>query len=226
MDTVSLVLAAFVKALLVTLTAGSVFLILYYKRKHLGFVLAIWQRFTFLMFLEVLTVVVVTLTLGTVVQVYLPWLWIGWLHLLIEGGGNANIAPILEGKDSPWFVVRLFVPLFFLAFLVAIPFIAKLEEELFRKRKHEWSKIWRSSLVFGFVHCIVGVPIGVGFLLSGVGFFYAWKYRSAYLRFARFAPLPLAEEEAILVSTAYHSLYNSIVVGFLILWTALSAFVQ
>lgn len=223
LETVGQVLLVLTKMLLLVVAVGSVALTLYRERKRMHFTWSIWKRFSFLMLAEVLAVLTATLVFCFTIRFCVPWLWVGWLDFFIQGGGNISIGPVLEGRRSSYLIVRLLVPIFFTALLLVIPFLAKVEEEWFRKGNHEWKTIWRWSLMFGFVHCIVGVPFGAGLALSGVGLFYAWKYHSAYVRFRQTMPNKQAEEEAVLVSTAYHALYNSIVIGMMLLLTTLLA---
>lgn len=224
LETIGHALFVLMKVLLVAVSLATVALTLYEERRRLGFTWLVWRRFTILAFVEVCLVLITTIFTYFVLQSYLPVLTWGWMSLFVKNGGNVIIAPIFEGQRSSWIAVRLLVPVFFVAMLAIVPAMAKREEDWFRKGHHTWRTIWRQSLKFGFIHCIVGVPLGIGLVLSGVGLFYAWKYHSTYLRCMSTMSGEQAEEEALLTSTMYHSLYNTVVVVVVIVATTIMAF--
>jgi hypothetical protein len=168
---------------------------------------------TLKMFFESLGVFLLTLFSVIVLLASIPFTGWGWAKFFLERGGNVLVSPMLEASQAPDLLSRLLAPTFFAAFLFAIPFLAKTEEDQFRKGCVEWKRIVPQSIKFGFIHMIVGVPIAVGIALTGVGFFYAYKYRQAYNKLVALDMRSQAEDEAVMTSTAYHTVYNTIAIG-------------
>lgn len=123
---------------------------------------------------------------------------------------------------------------FLTALFVAVPFMAHVEEQLFREGVTEWRRIVPRSIAFGLVHCIVGIPLAAGLALSISGLYYGWRYKQAYA--AQIAKIRgvknwdqaldafiVARTEAVLVSTTYHTLWNALLVGIMLFGAVLMA---
>ena len=72
--------------------------------------------------------------------------------------------------------------------------------------RSRWQRI-RRAVEFGLVHCLIGIPIGVGLALSIGGLYFTW----AYLRRYRATE---SRTEAVAESTRAHLSYNLTVFGF------------
>lgn len=205
------------KVLLVLLAVASVALPLITERHNYGFVWSVWRRFRIKMFFECLGIV--TLTIAVAIALWhVPGLNYGWIGLFFGGeGGNMLVKPIMDGSESTNIMVRLMVPLFFVALAFVLPFLARSEERSFRKEYNEWDSIVKQSIKFGLVHCLVGVPLAAGIALIVPGFFYGYKYKRAFDRNTETLGYRRAEDEAVMVSTTYHTMYNMIVVTLLLL---------
>lgn len=189
------------------------------ERKNFKFVLAIWKRFRFGMLIQVVGIMLMTIAAAALLVYFVPGMKYGWTNLIYGDGGNILIQPIQQGSHSTSVLVRMMVPVFFFVLLLVLPFLAKSEEESFRKGYINWSEIMRQSLKFGLIHCIVGVPLGVGLALSIPGFFFACKYRRAFILSTwESEDVSQAEDEAIMVSTTYHTIYNVVVVTLLLIF--------
>ncbi len=208
-------LSAIGKAFLVLLAVASVALPLVVERRNYEFVWQVWKRFRVRMFFEVVGVVL--LTMVTVLALWgIPGLEYGWTSLFFDGsGGNVVIRPIMEGTESTSISVRLMVPAYFIAFAFVLPFLARSEERIFRKGYVTWGPILKQSVKFGLLHCLVGVPLAAGIALIIPGFFYGYKYKRAFDRNTAIGDRE-AEEEAVMVSTTYHTMYNMVVVVILL----------
>ena len=185
--------------------------------RDLSFAKLIYRKCTVGVFAECIAVVM--LTLGTVVLLftYVPGMWWGWLHLFTEQGGNALISPVFETSESSFSIIRL-IPILFLAGLfIVMPYIVKIEEEIFREGHYDWTSITKQSVKFGLVHCIVGVPISAGVALIIPGFFYASKYRAAYRKHRKINNDQTARQHALIHSTVYHTAYNTVIVMILLM---------
>lgn len=90
-----------------------------------------------------------------------------WLNLFGQRGANINTA----AADIKYFGVA-----FVLLLMVSLPRLAESEENLFRQGTTSWADGIKRSLLFGLVHCLVGVPLGVGLALSIAGLFFTALY--------------------------------------------------
>lgn len=192
------------------------------ERRNYKFVWQIWKRFRIRMFFEVLGVLLLIFAVAIVLWIGVPGLKYGWLNPFFEGGGNILIRPIQEGSESTSVLVRLLVPLFFLAFMFVMPFLARIEENSFRKGHEEWSSILKQSVKFGLIHLVVGVPLAIGIALIILGFFLGYKYKRAFDRNRETFTYWQAQDEAVMVSTVYHTIYNMVIL-IIVLLAALAA---
>lgn len=219
------ILISFAKAFFIIVAVVSLGFTLVIQRNNLGFAWQIWRRFRPIAFLEALGIVIATLAVAIFLLTTFPIMGIGWLNLFFPGGGNVWIAPIIEGSKSQFEIVRLLVPLFFLVFELVIPFLANLEEKAYRQGYTRWGPIAKQSVKFGLVHLLVGVPLAGGLALIISGFFYGFKYKRCYDKSLTSLDVQGATEQAVLESTTFHAMYNTIVIGFLFavtLYVALS----
>ena len=205
------------KILLFSFAVGNIALTLRAERTNFGFAKQVWRRFRIGMFIQCFLLFVLTVIIGILLVTSIPGMQYGWLNLFIPGGGNAVIAPVTDASSSDYLLLRLVPVVFCLAFLFAIPFLAKYEEESFRKGHTDWKSIWWQSTKFGLVHCFVGIPIGAGVALIVPGLFYAYCYKRTFEKTIDAHGRLAAEEEAVMVSTAYHSMYNSIIITVLLI---------
>lgn len=188
----------------------------YVNRHQLGFIPLVWRRFTWPMLAEMALLAAATLFVIFLLDTYLPALSWGWPNLFGEEVGNIAVAPVLAGSDSPSLVLRLAVPFFLAALLIVLPLLAGAEERIFRKGRHTWREITMYSIFFGLIHLAVGVPLCAGLALIGPGFYYAYKYRRAYLTLRPVLGEEQAQRGGWLVSTTYHALYNTLLVALLL----------
>lgn len=153
----------------------------------------------------------------------------GWMSILWGHGGNALITPIFETSQSSSMSIRLIAPVFFFALLTTAPFLARAEEEIFRRRYYEWNDIVKQSIKFGFSHCWMGVSLALGLALIIPGFFFGYKYRRGFDQGmeawrnggdgACSRECEKARDEAVMVTTTYHTMYNTILIIVLLVIT-------
>lgn len=210
------------KTILVLFAVGSIAYSFISERRNYGFVWSVWKRFRFKMFFEVIGVI--SLVFATAIMLWdvsiLKW---GWMSLFYNHGGNILITPIRDGSQSTSLIIRLMVPVFFFLFLLVAAFFARSEEVSFRKGYNEWIPIFKQSIKFGLVHCLVGIPLAAGIALIIPGFFFGYKYKRAFdYKNAGGDCREESEDEAVMVSTTYHTMYNMILVLF-VLYVAVSA---
>lgn len=107
------------------------------------------------------------------------WSW-------MSDGMNINIMPIK---------IRYFGLVFALLFMVNLPRFARMEEVWFRSNTTNWQEGIYMSLVFGMVHCLVGVPIGAGIVIALAGLWFTHQYFIG----------------GVDLSTLHHTTYNLII---------------
>lgn len=84
-----------------------------------------------------------------------------------ESSGNVSVAPLK---------IPYFSAVFFAFFVVNLPYLAMVEERIFREGTSGWKDAIVRSLLFGFVHCLVGVPLYAGAALSLAGLWFSFMY--------------------------------------------------
>lgn len=104
-----------------------------------------------------------------------PGLSWGWWSA-IGGVGSPVLGSSERSAGTP---LEWIVPAVFLTMLIpALPLFAESEERMFRLGAENWSNRRRvmRSIEFGLVHCLIGIPIGVGLALSIGGLYFTWAY--------------------------------------------------
>jgi hypothetical protein len=140
--------------------------------------------------------------------VRLPVLSFGW-WTAIGGEGNPAFGVTDRTAGTPFEII---VPVLFVALLVpALPLLVEREEELFRLGAESWT-VWKrigKTILFGLVHAVVGIPIGVALALSIGGAHFLLGYLRIYRRTS-------SRREALLESTRLHLAYNSTIIALVI----------
>ena len=130
----------------------------------------------------------------------LDWGW--WSALGGVGNPVTGSTERTAGTALEWIVPLVFVILL----LPGLPLFAEAEERQFRAGAEGWSfwkRTWRGVL-FGSVHAIIGIPIGVALGLSVGG----WYFTFAYLRGVKRGGPAMG----VLESTRAHTAYNAAIV--------------
>lgn len=210
------ILLTIAKVCLVAIAISGVLQPLITERKNYGFVWNVMRRYTIGLFFRALGTLFLTVFVGVVLYTSVPFLKYGWLNAFYESGGNVLIRPIQEGAVSDSVLYRVLAILFFVVLLFVVPFLAKFEEEIFRKGYITWPTIGMQSVKFGLIHCIVGVPLAFGLALSITGLFYGWIYQRVFFQVAPVRGIETAFDEALMASTVAHSMSNTIVITFMI----------
>ena len=157
-----------------------------------------------------LLVMFVFVTIGTLASIGLPkFMTWSWISMLGDGGsntpsGNIMAAPFKSGSvlviTGFWFLLTL-----------ALPYLAKGEEEGFRSLVFGTKKRIITSIKFGLVHMIVGVPLFVALILAFAGYIFSIFYVKAFNKAAKVDPYT-ADKVAILASTSVHAKYNFLII--------------
>ena len=133
-----------------------------------------------------------------------PGLDFGWWTKL---GGEGNPAIGLAPESATPGPLATIVPIVFVTLLlIGLPLLVEGEEWVFRRGAENRGRAAnaRRSVLFGLVHALIGVPIGVALALSVGGVYFTW----AYLRAWRATH---SEEAALNESTRSHLAYNLVI---------------
>lgn len=138
----------------------------------------------------------------------LPLLSFGW-WTAIGGEGNPVFGSSDRTSGTP---LAWLIPLVFMILLIpALPLFARREEEMFRAGAESWpwAKKIGKQVLFGLVHALIGIPVGVALALSIGGLYFLGMYLRG---FRRGGPV-----EALLESTRAHTAYNLTIVVIVLL---------
>ena len=153
-------------------------------------------------------VVVIAVALAAYGLSSLPVLSFGWWTAV---GGEGN--PVFGSSDrTTGTVLEWLVPLVFILLLLpALPLFARREEEIFRLGAEDWTLTKRvgKAVLFGLVHALIGIPIGVALALSIGGGWFTIAYLRGFRRGGR--------REALMESTRAHTAYNLTIIAFVLL---------
>lgn len=149
--------------------------------------------------------VLLAVVLASIGLTSVPPLAFGWWTAL-GGQGNPAFGVTERTAGTPLEVV---VPLVFVLLLLpALPLLVEREEFAFRLGAESWSTPKRvvKALLFGLIHAIVGIPIGVALALSIGGAYFTGAYLRAFRRTG-------SRRSAVDESTRAHLAYNLTIIA-------------
>ncbi len=136
--------------------------------------------------------------------VQVPGLDFGWWTAL--GGQGNHVVGVGRPEATPG-VLETLVPVVFVTLLiVGLPLLVEGEEWVFRRGAQHRTRAAnaRRSVLFGLVHAVVGIPIGVALALSVGGYYFTWAYLRVWRRTG-------SEDDALAESTRSHLAYNLVI---------------
>jgi hypothetical protein len=139
----------------------------------------------------------------------IPGLDFGWWTAL---GGTGNPVVGVGPKGSTPGPLETIIPVVFVTLLlIGLPLLVEGEEWVFRRGAEHRTRAAnaRRSVLFGLVHALVGIPIGVAIALSVGGFYFTWAYLRAWRATG-------SEEAALAESTRSHLGYNLLIAAIVI----------
>lgn len=160
---------------------------------------------SFALVIVILTAVIFSQNLN--LPVFMTWSWFSLFSGDSNDVGNVMTMPLTSGSIPV-------ILLFWVILSLSLPYLAKMEEEIFRSNILTMKKRIIYSLYFGFAHMVMGVNITVSLVLSLVGFIYSIFYVNAYNKEFKVNPNG-ADNVATLVSSSIHTKYNFILVTLL-----------
>jgi membrane protease YdiL (CAAX protease family) len=157
-----------------------------------------------------LLVMFVFVAIGVLASIGMPkFMTWSWISMLGDGGANAPSGNIMAAPFKSGSV--LVITGFWFLLSLALPYLAKGEEEAFRSMVFGTKKRIITSIKFGLVHMIVGVPLFVALILAVVGYIFSIFYVKTFNKAAKVDPHS-ADKVAVLASTSVHAKYNFLII--------------
>ena len=157
-------------------------------------------------FLMVLGIMFSALVLKSIdLPKFMTWSWVSMLGSGPDApSGNIMSAPFKSGSV-------VFISIFWLVLSLALPYLAKCEEQVFRSLVFGVKNRIITSIKFGLFHMVVGVPLSVALILSVVGYIFSIFYVRTYNKAFKKDP-DTADDVALNVSTSVHAKYNFLLI--------------
>lgn len=181
------------------------------EKSRIKFLKQIYGQITLRIFGECVAVLAFALVVSIWLFDRFPLLSYGWLGLVTGQSGNILLAPVVEASESGVRWLEISALILVTALIPVLPFLARWEEEVFRRSCISLGGIVRSSLIFGPVHLFMGIPIGSALALTLIGFFYGYKFYKSYHRLIPNHTDKEARDLSVLHTTACHTTCNTII---------------
>jgi hypothetical protein len=186
----------------------------YINRTRLSYPFKIWKQFSTGLFFQVLGMLATAYLIVILLWTFPPMRW-GWYSLVSSDGDSGNFL-VAAGED---YLAPILLLGFFVLLLFFIPFLAEFEEQTFRKGRNDLLESIPTSITFGLVHMLMGIPLAAAIAIMWIGFAYAWKYCRSYDRSMErnnrmyyLDSWRIAEEEGVNASTVMHTMSNSLLI--------------
>ena len=152
-------------------------------------VVAIWRAWRPVHLAGVVGLFTIVATVAGILLTWVPYMDVG-LGTLVGTESNAVFAPLEQAvaatgpapDDGPDWALVLLSSAFLGPLLLLLPWLAFIEEEVFRGGLEDASP-WRellAALVFGLAHLVMLVPVGAALAIGVAGFVYGRLYRHAH----------------------------------------------
>jgi hypothetical protein len=193
---------------------------LWKNRTRLNLIWRVYFQSGILTYVRACFIFIATMTTVIVLATWSPeFLHWGWAQLIFGQATNVALQPFVTieqvspiDQTSPILPIFMMV-LFWGLMILTLPFLAEVEEQIFRQGVCTWKGILWNSLLFGLAHLLMGIPIFIGLALFVPGFLFACRYKYAYHHHLRQFQNELAAQQAgVLASTADHAVYNALLI--------------
>lgn len=158
-----------------------------------------------------LLVLGVIISVSLINLVELPYiLKFSWISFITSGesrGSNLATTPLSSGYV-------LIVLIFWVVMTLCLPYLAKIEEIMFRSNVLKRSDRIKKSIIFGLIHMVMGIPLYIALVICVIGYIYSYKYYKSYIKGG--------DELGLEASTSLHAKYNFILITFGCLATIIS----
>lgn len=126
------------------------------------------------------------------------WLKFSWISFISDGQSQNLVTSPMTSGFTPIVLV------FWILMVFSIPYLAKIEEVIFREGVIDIGTRIKKSIIFGMVHMVMGIPLFVAMLLCITGFIFSVRYVRSFKKFG--------SEVALLHATSLHMKYNFILI--------------
>lgn len=151
-----------------------------------------------------LMVVGVFISLALLSTIELPkFMTWSWLSIFSSTDGKAPSGNIIAAPFNSGSIV--IIALFWLMLSLALPYLAKSEEEAFRSMVFGIKNRIITNIKFGLVHMIVGVPLYIALILAVCGYVFSIFYVNVFNKKSKSNSDEYADELAIDASTSVHA---------------------
>lgn len=216
------ILKNFVQLLVLVFVLKEVFHFSKSIKTNLSFTLNYWKQITFKKVIVIIPLSIVTYLVAYFLN-QISFLSYGWTYLLY--GTNKSI--LFSSFDLENINIYSILGMLILCFtlIVLIPHFAFYEESVFRKNVFNLKLRIKNSIIFGIVHCIMGISIGTGLALAIPGFFYSYIYYKSF-KTSTFNSIELKKNEALNKAILYHTLMNTLIFIVIILCLLFLLFIK
>lgn len=177
------------------------------NKNRLSFIIDIYFKQGFIVYIKSLLIVALLITTSYYIYDIIPsWMKWTWLNWFIDGNTSGILGePFKTDKDIFGYI---YLVIFSIVIIMCLPYFAEWEENTFRKNKLTIIQGITSSISFGLIHVVMGIPIVGLIIVTVVGFLYWINYIYLYRK--------KGENIALLNNISLHTIYNLIVVFILI----------
>ncbi len=191
-------------------------------RTHLAFSLKVWKAITWtIIWRNALFLFIISIPLYFCRN--LPIFKLSWLSVFFNKRGSLIFSSVdTNNLTSLEFVFPLLLVVLLLLFL--LPQITNLEEIAFRHKKLKHKERIYNSFVFGAIHFIVGINILCILLLVFFGYYLSIIYTLSFSTYLIDPKHTLAndlenkaEKHALFIATVYHTCWNALILGIILL---------
>lgn len=144
---------------------------------------------------------------GFLFYIGLPeFLKFSWINLISSDESSINL--YMKPFESNFIPLII---LYWIIFVLMLPYLAKSEEVTFRGEKITLKDRIKSSIFFGLIHMVVGVPLFAALILSILGFIFSIFYVHFYGKYK-------SHHYAIDRVTSIHTKYNFFIITLLFIF--------
>ena len=126
------------------------------------------------------------------------WLKFSWISFISDGQSQNLVTSPMTSGFTPIVII------FWILMVLCFPYLAKMEEVVFRHDVIDIKARIKKSIIFGLVHMLMGIPLYIALVLSVVGFIFSIRYVRSWRLFG--------SEVALIHSTSLHMKYNFILI--------------
>ena len=169
--------------------------------RHLKFLRKIYISQGILQYIIAPILIIIAVNIYLLLEKVLPeYFQYGWLALFSQTtkSGNVNMMVISIFEDNP--LAFIIIPLLFLLILYILPYLAKMEEIIFRKKARKSYQVILYNILFGFTHLLIGINLIAAITIIFLGIIFSVYYLSQ---------IRVGEDKALNKVIALHTTYNA-----------------